>query len=211
MAGKAGRGKTCSLFHDNHFAPKPHGLPQLTIPGFINNKPIPDRGARGWILSQTFTARSGLPYTVVDGTRANVFTSKYTPVQALGPPQQNCSSGLSQCFNGNEFVSANGLAAFPTQTRNQYRGPAFFNADLSVGKNFQLTENVKFMVGANTYNVFNHLNFQNPSGLYTPGCVTSADCGQITNMTAPPTGPYGSFYPGLPAGRVGQIQGKITF
>jgi outer membrane receptor protein involved in Fe transport len=165
----------------------------------------------GWMLSQTFSARSGLPYMVIDGSAANVYGSLTTPAQALGPAQQSCVNGLSQCFNGNAFEAASGLSYFPTQTRDQYRGPKFFNADLTVNKNFNLTERVKFALGASIYNVFNHPNFQNPSGSYTSGCVAAANCGQITNMTAPPTGPYGSFYPGLPAGRMGQITGKITF
>jgi hypothetical protein len=163
------------------------------------------RGVLGdWMVSQAFSARSGLPFTVTDAEAANQYGSTATPAQATGPAQQSCVNGNSQCFNPNDFATANGLPYFPTQTRDQYRGPKFFNADITVGKGFQITERVKFVLGANVYNVFNHPNFQNPSGSDTSG-------GQITSMTAPPTGPYGSFYPGLPAGRMGQITGKITF
>jgi hypothetical protein len=102
--------------------------------------------------------------------------------------------------------------------RNQYRGPGFFNSDFSFGKNFNLTERFKLNIGANLYNIFNHPNFQNPDRTWTSStCSTpgtgnlQGTCGQITGQAAPPTGPYGSFFNGLPAGRVGQLQGKITF
>jgi outer membrane receptor protein involved in Fe transport len=157
----------------------------------------------GWTLSQVFSTRSGLPFTVTDAQATNQYGSTTTPAQATGPAQQSCRNGLSQCFNPSDFVSANGLSYFPTQTRDQYRGPNFFNADLTVGKGFQITERVKFVLGANIYNVFNHPNFQNPNG--------ASNSGTISSMTAPPTGPYGSFGSGLPAGRMGQITGKITF
>jgi hypothetical protein len=74
-----------------------------------------------------------------------------------------------------------------------------------------------FMVGANIYNVFNHPNFQNPNHGWTPGCSTSLQangspsCGNVVGQASPPTGPYGSFFQGLPAGREGQFQAKITF
>jgi hypothetical protein len=76
---------------------------------------------------------------------------------------------------------------------------------------------VKITVGANIYNIFNHPNFQNPNKNWTPGCSTiptgsqQASCGNISGQAAPPTGPYGSFFNGLPAGREGQLQAKIVF
>jgi hypothetical protein len=69
-----------------------------------------------------------------------------------------------------------------------------------------------FKVGANIYNVFNHPNFQNPLKSWNgSGCTATASCGNIIGQAAPPTGPYGSFFQGLPAGREGQFQAKIVF
>ncbi len=188
-----------------------------TAPFHFNNR-FANNAIGGWILSENFVMRTGLPYTVTDGTTSISNGSTATPVQALGPAQQSCVNGFSQCFNSAEFASANGLGFFPTQTRNQYRGPAFFNSDVTVGKGFSVTERVKLTVGANLYDIFNHPNFQNPNKSWTsPGCSTpgggspQGSCGQITGQAAPPTGPYGSFFNGLPAGRVGQLQAKIVF
>lgn len=173
----------------------------------------------GWILSENFVARGGVPYTVTDGTASisNV-PSTIVPAQPLGPAQQNCRNGFTACFNSAQFASANDLGFFPTQMRDQYRGPMFFNSDVTLGKGFHATERVKMTIGMNVYNIFNRANFQNPGRTWSgPTCSTTLSttgapsCGQITGQAAPPTGPYGSFFQGLPAGREGQLQAKIEF
>jgi Carboxypeptidase regulatory-like domain len=188
-----------------------------TDPYHFNN-----RGANaifgGWVFSENFIARTGLPFTVVDGTTAISNGGTATPAQLIAPnPQQSCVNGASQCFNAADFLSANNLGLFPTQRRNQFRGPGFFNSDFTFGKNFHMTERIRLTIGASIYNIFNHPNFQNPIDSWTPGpsatesCSQAGSCGQITGQAAPPTGPYGSFFNGLPAGRVGQIQAKVVF
>jgi hypothetical protein len=53
--------------------------------------------------------------------------------------------------------------------RNSLTGPGFFNTDLSVFKNFTITESVRAQFRAEAFNVFNHVNLGQPDG-----CV---DCG----------------------------------
>jgi hypothetical protein len=183
----------------------------------------------GWLVSENFVTRTGLPYTVIDGTTGIANGGTATPVQPIGQGQQSCSNGFSQCFNSAAFApnqtapdpttgNTTALGYFPTQMRNQYRGPAFFNSDVTVGKSIHVTERMKIMLGVNVYNVFNHPNFQNPNNAWTdPACSTPSagslqpNCGQITGQAAPPTGAYGSFFNGLPAGREGQLTFKMEF
>ena len=113
---------------------------------------------------------------------------------------------MANCFNQTAFASASGLTTFPNQMRNQYRGPGFFDSDFSINKNFKLTERFALGVGANMYNVFNHPNFAEPGDSFGSGTF-----GVISEQTAPPTGPFGSFANGLPANRVIQLQGKLVF
>ncbi len=163
----------------------------------------------GWTISQNFFARSGLPLTVLDG---NIGIGNWAPNSGLNiadtvpgvSGQGGCSNGFSQCLNPAAFTSA--VGAFPNQKRNQYRGPGFFDSDFTINKNFKLTERMAFGIGANFYNIFNHPNFDLPDN-------NNADStfGNILQTTAPPTGPYGSFFPGLPSGRIIQFQGKIVF
>jgi outer membrane receptor protein involved in Fe transport len=198
----------------------------------------------GWLASENFIVRSGLPYSVTDNSVATSDGGTAVLAQPIGQAQQSCKNGTSACFNGSDFVSAGyqnvfstggpgtgpPLGFFPTQTRNQYRGPGFFDSDFTVNKNFKIRERMTFSVGATIYNIFNHPNFQNPNKAWnaptlnaagtaynvpcstiTPGPGAQPSCGQITGQAAPPTGPYGSFFQGLPAGREGQFQAKIVF
>jgi hypothetical protein len=162
----------------------------------------------GWQISQNFFARSGLPLTVIDG---NTSITNYGPTNTVanviaGNGQQNCVNGNSQCLNPAAFAASNAFATFPNQRRNQFHGPGFFDSDFTIGKNFKLTEKVTFYFATNFYNIFNHPNFTNPD-------LNLADStfGQITSTAAPPTGPYGAFFTGLPSGRIVQFSGKIIF
>ena len=168
----------------------------------------------GWTLSQNFFARSGLPLTVLDATSGignYNGNTPYFPAEAIGPAQGGCNQYGQNCLSANGFATANNLTAFPNQIRNQYRGPGFFDSDFSINKNFKLTERMAFGVGANFYNVFNHPNFASPVDTWTGTGSSLGTFGQVFNTTAPPTGPYGSFFTGLPSGRIIQFQGKLVF
>ena len=162
----------------------------------------------GWTISENFFVRSGLPLTVLDGTTTvtNFPGGDYIPAEVVGVGQGTCSVYLTGCLNTAGFATATGLTAFPSQARNQYRGPGFFDSDVSVNKNFKVTERVAFGIGANAYNVFNHSNFANPVNFFG-----APNLGQITLQAVPPTGPFGSFFAGAPSNRILQFQGKIIF
>ncbi len=174
-----------------------------------------------WLFSENFITRSGLPFSIVDGTASlgNTPSGYDVLAQITGPAQQACVNGHSACFNSANVAAASGLASYPDQTRNQYRGPGFFTSDLSFGKLFSLGERMKLNIGANIYNIFNHPNFQPPDYTWTGsstcdqvlGAAAFPTCGAVVGQAAPPTGAYGSFFNGLPAGREGQLQAKITF
>ena len=167
----------------------------------------------GWTISQNFFARSGLPFTVFDETTSPGNYNPgapFLPAQVVGVGQGSCNQYLTGCLVPTGFAAASGSTAFPNQLRNQYRGPGFFDSDLSVNKNFKLTERVSLGIGANAYNVFNHSNFANPSNFWT-GPTPSPSLGQITLQAVPPTSPFGSFFTGAPSNRILQFQGKIVF
>ena len=168
----------------------------------------------GWTLSQNFFARSGLPFTVVDGTNvvggANAFI--YGPLaipQVLFNTEGSCVNPLSTCLNAANFASVSSAPAYSNQTRNSFRGPHLFDSDFSVNKNFKLTERMAFGVGANFYNVFNHPNFDLPVDVYQG--PSQGSFGSIVSAALPPTGPYGAFFANLPSARVIQFQGKLVF
>ncbi len=165
----------------------------------------------GWMLSENFFWRSGLPLSVIDGTQSvsnyGISTPNTVANVLSDNGQMGCSNGNSQCLNTAAFGPGSVFPnTFPNQRRNQYRGPTFFDSDVTIGKNFRLTERFMFNFSTNFYNIFNHPNFANPDNNLADGTF-----GQPQVTTAPPTGPYGSFFPGLPSGRIIQFAGKITF
>jgi outer membrane receptor protein involved in Fe transport len=78
---------------------------------FHFGNPILNAIVGGWLASENFVVRSGVPFTVTDSTVGidNAGNAAVAPAQPIGPAQGSCSSGLSKCFNSAEFTSAAGL------------------------------------------------------------------------------------------------------
>jgi hypothetical protein len=85
-------------------------------------------------------------------------------------------------------------------------GPNYFNTDLSIYKNFKVTERFTFTFGATAYNLFNHPNFDQPSQ-----DVTSPTFGTSTFALSPPTSIYGSFLGADASVRTLQSQLKVSW
>jgi hypothetical protein len=171
--------------------------------------------AGGWTVSGTFFYRTGFPFSVVDGTTIGNLQGAGTNLQnvtVLGEPitavSLSCggSSVNTPCLSDSQFASGSAVTGFGTIPRNSFRGPGFFNTDLSLKKNFHLTERISFTLGANAYNVLNHVNFANPVSN-----LNSSSFGQIVNAVQPPTSPYGAFAAAATDARILQVMGKITF
>jgi hypothetical protein len=172
--------------------------------------------AGGWTVSGTFFHRSGLPFSVVDGaTIGNLQNggSNLLNVTVLGEPigtvSQTCGAANvnAACFTTAQFASGAGVNGFGTIPRNSFRGPGYFDTDLSLKKSFQLNERFTFTLGANAYNVLNHVNFANPIA----NLASAANFGQIVSAVQPPTSPYGAFSAAATDARILQVMGKITF
>jgi hypothetical protein len=178
--------------------------------------------AGGWTVSGTFFHRSGLPFSVVDGiTQGNLQSgvlqgnpagTNLQNVTILGQPVAGVSltcggaSVNTACFSASQFASGSAVTTFGTIPRNSFRGPGFFNTDLSLKKSFHLNERLALTVGANAYNVLNHANFANPVSN-----LNSSVFGMIENTVQPPTSPYGAFAAAATDARIVQVMGKITF
>ena len=177
----------------------------------------------GWVLSGTFFARTGYPFTVGDGAPGLAFQNAANVTQipaqwngvgpsSCGHPTQSAPGVLASCmdaatqfpdnFNGTE-------TGFATTRRNFFRGPNYFNSDFDVLKNFKVAEKVTFAVGANFYNVFNHPNFAPPNA--DVNNVFAAPFGTITSTVTPPTSIYGAFVGSAVSGRVVQLHAKLEF
>jgi hypothetical protein len=169
----------------------------------------------GWQVSGKIYLRSGMPFTVGDSNWSGAITNTDAPILAYPTAayQSNCGASAvnTPCLNANSFVqSASGsFAGYPgisPETRNQFRGPGYFDIDMQLYKTFRLTERLTFGLGAQAFNVLNHPNYAVPdSGFGDP------TFGNILQMAGTPTSPYGNFLGFDSAPRLVQVTGKITF
>jgi hypothetical protein len=61
--------------------------------------------------------------------------------------------------------------------RNAFTGPSFFNSDMSLFKNFAITERFGAQFRFEAFNVFNHVNLNNPNN-----CIDCTGSGLITSL-----------------------------
>ena len=174
-----------------------------------------------WTWSGKMFFHTGLPFSVTDN---NTALGNYSgslmglPLVAGGAPGMMGTCGASNassvgtanpCLNANDFFDINTSPAFPSLSalrRNQYRGPGYFDFDMSLFKNIRLTERFTFALGAQAFNIFNHPNFNNPDSGF--GDTTF---GQISTMVNTPTSPYGTFLGFDASPRVLQLSMKLLF
>src|SRR6266481_2394616 len=174
-----------------------------------------DYAIGGWSLSGTVFFRSGQPFSAYNSTApllqlkngaAAVVLADYVSGPRTCPTISNCLNGTVFAVNNDPVNGDGSQVNFGNLTRNQFRGPHYFNADFSVQKDIKLTERFVFTLGANAFNVLNHPNFANPDA-----DVTSGTFGSILNTVTPPNSPYGNFQGAAVSGRVLQVDMKFKF
>src|SRR6266699_3715916 len=164
----------------------------------------------GWQVSNTSNWSGGLPFTPSLGHCNEI--SDAGPCRPDLLPGQSFSTGLNRDSKGNLtwFTPVSALAygtvagtvdactrARPTSgpfalpacghvgntRRNSLRGPRAFFSDLSLAKNFSITEKYKAQFRFDAYNVFNHpvLGFSSTQG---NTCIDCAGGGQISSIEA---------------------------
>jgi hypothetical protein len=168
--------------------------------------------AGGWMISGTFFHRTGLPFSVTDGSAPSAIIGNGSSGALLVDPVTNvnrtCGASAinTPCFSGSQFVAPFSETSFSNATKNSFRGPGYFNTDFSLLKTFSLTERMKFSLGANFFNILNHPNFANPDSN-----ITSGQFGSILSTVVPPTSPYGAFVGSAVSGREVQVTARFSF
>ncbi len=100
--------------------------------------------------------------------------SPYTHVDSSGNTVPDCPTIVTQSGP----FSAPGIAQFGNIQRNSYTGPGEFMSDMSIFKNFTITERVKAQFQAEFFNVFNHPVYNLPSNT----CIDCAGAGIISGL-----------------------------
>ncbi|MEO8129899.1 MAG: hypothetical protein ABI822_22545, partial [Bryobacteraceae bacterium] len=135
--------------------------------------PLLRRIAKDWQFDGTFQAQSGVPITLLAGSRLGLADTSL--LGGLGNVRPNADGVTRLQFtadpgagdkNPNKVVGS-GLSAplvgsFGTLGRNTLRLNPFLQADWMVGRTFNLTETVRLRMQVQAYNVFNNTTFTNP-------------------------------------------------
>lgn len=157
----------------------------------------------GWQISGITTGQSGQPFTVFTGIDTNgngsavgdrpnfnpaatitrdpvtgnlrTFTQDPANPAFLVPRLNTANTAGPLIFTGTGAIQANSLGN-GTLGRNTFRGPGFWNTNLSIAKNFRFGEDRRFRISADFLNAFNQDNYGNPVSN-----MNSANFGRNTN------------------------------
>jgi hypothetical protein len=153
----------------------------------------------GWQINPVISRLSGVPFTVNAGGNLAANGSGQT-ADLVGhfhlthgrPPRtgQTCAQTDPSChyFDPSVFaaplITSSANAHYGNTNRDQFRGPGYFNMNLSVLRDFKLTERFTMEVRADAFGLTNTPHFANPN-FSCPGSATTpgpvAGSGQLCN------------------------------
>jgi hypothetical protein len=122
--------------------------------------------------------------------------------------QPGCETGFDVGNLPSASDPCGGRTVSFAQGRNRFRGPSYFNTDLSVMKNMKLPrwERATLGVGAQFFNLLNHPNFGQPDNALQDGIF-----GLIGYMEMPPTSLLGSGLGGDVSARMIELNVQLQF
>jgi hypothetical protein len=166
-----------------------------------------------WTLSSKLYLRSGVPESITDGLLPNLFQGTLNAsllANATVTIPHTCGNaavnGATPCLSQSMFTAAGTETGFGNLGRNSLFGPGYFNIDTTLYKNIEISERVKFTIGASAYNILNHPHFGSPQSNVASGAV-----GGIYNTVEGPTSAYGAFQGSVVTGRVMVLTAKFKF
>ena len=192
-------------------------------PFHFSNKFV-DFGAAGWTVGAKAYWRSGEPFSVFNVDAGNALGANATGgTTVLAEVLNNnfnhhCTSFSQPCFQTpGIFNGAGPQDAGPgvvVQTnygnvpRNAFYGPHYSDVDVNLYKDIFKKGSTAFQIGAQAYNVLNHVNFGPPGN----NASNPSTLGVISSDIGPPTSPYGSSQsPSVVSGRILVVQGRFLF
>jgi hypothetical protein len=156
----------------------------------------------GWEWTGIFTAQNGAPFTVRAGTDRSLTglgTDRASFVGNVDPYGGNACGNTAPCVN---FLNPAAFTVAPTGQfgnvgKGSLRGPNYFNVDSGLFKEFPIkSESVRLQFRAEFFNVFNHTNFNLPSGDSRTPSFTGSNFGSLNQAQDP---------------RIGQLALKLLF
>lgn len=165
-------------------------LYEAPAPWFAKNNAFLRQVFGGWQISGITSTQSGQPFTVFTGVDTNgngsavgdrpnlnpnatltrdpvtgdlrTFTQDPNNPMFLVPRINAANTAGPLIFTGTGAIQANSLGS-GNLGRNTFRGPGFWNTNLSVAKNFRFGEDKRLRITADFLNAFNQDNYGNPT------------------------------------------------
>jgi hypothetical protein len=175
-------------------------LTQNFVGSYVWNLPFPKLATAnwltsGWQLSGITHFATGFPVTMNENDDNSLLGTcnngpggcddlpNYTPghLNISNPRKQNLATGTNPTFNTSLF-SVESIGTLGNSNRRFFHGPGIDNYDMALMKDVRIKERMRVEARAEFFNVFNHAQFNLPSGNInssTFGFVTSAGPGRI--------------------------------
>jgi hypothetical protein len=130
----------------------------------------------GWQVNGIATFQKGFPITITAADVGGLLdTFNTNRANLVGDPDSGATGTIASWFNKSAFAQP-ALGVFGDSGRNILRAPGINNFDLSLFKNFAITERMRLQFRLESFNAFNHTQFGGPVTN-----VTSPQFGQITS------------------------------
>ena len=171
----------------------------VELPNPVKTNPLAKGVVNGWQISGITQVQSGVNLTGNTGNNFNINANNFKMANGYAVTQRtingtdavplqplvtcNPGSGVS----GQQFVNGNCFALPTVQGQNgpivpqEVFGPAFFNADLSLFKNFSFTETRKLQFRFSAYNFLNHPLWSFRNGSNNLNLIFSGTTGKLEN------------------------------
>jgi len=154
---------------------------------------LPKRLTQGWNISGITRFSSGFPIHIRQsrGDLSLTGSSSTDEPNVVGPvviqnPDLAGPNGANTYFLPSAFTS-DVLGYFGDANRQFFHGPGIINTDFGMSKRIPITESIAVELRGEFFNIFNHTNFNNPSGNFSSslfGVVTGAGAPRIGQVSA---------------------------
>jgi hypothetical protein len=138
-----------------------------------------------WNLSGVWSLHSGSPYTVFYGSAVSNSAGGGTQrPNRIGSGKLASGRTTSRYFDTSAFVAPQ-LYSFGNSGTGILTGPGYFNVDLTLERQFVLTERVRADLRGESFNTFNRANFNNPNatiGTTTAGVISSTQSPRVLQV-----------------------------
>lgn len=154
---------------------------------FLNNGGVTNVLLGGWQFNGIIDLQTGTPFDVYAPDQSYTGFAHNSYADCVGDPFAGASSDHNVYTSTGFFINPAAFAlpapgTFGNCRPRAWHGPGIQDTDLSLFKQFQISERLRLQFRTEFFNAFNHPNFSNPSNFFVPG---NSGFGQVTGTLSP--------------------------